>query len=422
MSFIVKLVCSKCRKTYTSEENPLMCKSGDLGRLDICYDYEAVKERLSRRALKERRGGGVWRYWELMPVDARYAAGLGEGGTPLLKAKRLAGALGLKELYLKDETRNPTASFKDRAMAVGVAKAVEVKAETLVTASSGNAAAALSAYAAKAGLRAVALVPVDAGAGKLAQLLLYGAEVLRVRQVEEGVDPTVKLMLEAHRRLGWYMCPSFGPFNPYQVEGPKTILYELVEQLGWRAPDFLLVPTGSGCLLTGLWKACKDLRELGLLEDFPRLVAVQPEGNQPLVRALREGRKFEEIEPTPYPKSVASGLLDPFPWDGDAAMEGVRATGGMGVAVSDEEIMWAVKELARLEGVFAEPSGAAGLAGLRRLINEGHVSRSDVVAVLVTGSGLKEPEKIMGLYPEPPVIEPRVEELGAHLSASRRSL
>lgn len=411
MIFALKLVCSRCGREYSVEENPLMCESGDLGRLDIFYDYEAVKERLGKRVLEERRGGGIWRYWELLPVDPQYRIGLEEGGTPLIKADRLAEEIGLRNLYLKDETRNPTASFKDRAMAIGVAKAVEIGEKILVTASSGNAAAALSAYSAKAGLKTVALVLPDAGAGKIAQLLLYGAKVFRVKRVEEGVDPTVKLMLEAHRELGWYPCPSFGPFNPYQVEGPKTMFYEIVEQLGWSLPDFLLVPTGSGCLMTGLWKGCRDFIELGFIDGCPRFVVVQPEGNQPLVKAIHEGKNFEEIEPTPHPSSVASGLLDPYPWDGDGAMEAVAKSGGAGVAVSDEEIMWAVKALAKLEGIFAEPSGAAGLAGLRKLLQEGFIDRGDTAVVLVTGSGLKEPEKITKLYPEPPTIPPEIETL-----------
>ena len=422
MAYVTGLRCSRCGRRYEPGDNPLMCVEGDLGRLDIEYDYDLAAESFSRESLRERPWGGVWRYWELMPVDRRFDVGLGEGGTPLIHAGRLAEELGVKTLHLKDETGNPTHSFKDRAMAVGVAKAREMNVRTAVIASSGNAAAALSAYSAKAGIESVALVPEDASMGKIAQLLLYGARVMRVRQTEEGVDPTVKLMLEAHRRLGWYPCPSFGPFNPYQVEGPKTMLYEILEQLGWRVPDFILVPTGSGCLLTGLWKACRDMRRLGLIDDYPGLVAVQPEGNQPLVKAIREGKSFGEIRPTPYPKSVASGLLDPFPWDGDAAMEGVRETGGTGVAVSDDEIMWAVKSMASREGVFAEPSGAAGLAGLRKLLDEGFISRSDEAVVLVTGSGLKEPEKVAGLFEKPPVIEPEISQLQSHLSSTKRPL
>lgn len=409
--FVEKLICSKCRREYPPETNPLMCINKDRGRLDIIYDYSGISQSLTRDELRKREARGVWRYWELLPVKKEYAVSLGEGDTPLIKAERLAERLRTKKLYLKDETRNPSSSFKDRAMTVGVSKAVEIKAETVVTASSGNAAAALAAYAARSGLRCVAFVPEDVAAGKVSQLLLYGAGVFRVRQVEEGVDPTVQLMMLTHEKLNWYTCPSFGPFNPYQVEGPKTMLYEVIEQLGWRTPDFIFVPTGSGCLITGLWKACMDLKNIGLIDDYPKLVLVQPTGNMPLVDALRRGLSFSEIRPTPYPQSVASGLLDPYPWDGDLALEAVRKTGGAGVAVSDEEIMNAVKMLAGLEGVFAEPSGAAGLAALVKLLDEGVVSPSDESVVLVTGSGLKEPEKIVKLYPETPLIEPSLEEV-----------
>jgi len=409
--FVEKLVCSKCCREYSPSSNALMCVNKDRGRLDIVYDYSKIMESLTKEKLRSREIRGVWRYWELLPVKREYAVSLGEGDTPLIKAGRLAEKLGMKRLYLKDETRNPTSSFKDRAMTVGVSKAVEIKAEIVVTASSGNAAAALAAYSARSGLKCVAFVPEDVAAGKVSQLLLYGAKVFRVRQVEEGVDPTVQLMILSHERFNWYTCPSFGPFNPYQVEGPKTILYEIVEQLGWKPPDFIFVPTGSGCLITGLWKACMDLKKIGLINEYPRLVLVQPTGNMPLVDALKRGLSFSEIRPTPYPRSVASGLLDPYPWDGDLALDGVRKTGGVGVAVSDEEIMDAVKMLAGFEGIFAEPSGAAGLAALVKLLNEGIVSSSDESVVLVTGSGLKEPEKVMRLYPETPLIEPNLDEV-----------
>jgi threonine synthase len=410
-TFVEKLICSKCGREYSPSSNPLMCINKDRGRLDIVYDYSKIMERLTKDELKHREVRGVWRYWELLPVKREHVVSLGEGDTPLIKSERLAERLGLKKLYLKDETRNPSSSFKDRAMTVGVSKAVEIKTEVVVTASSGNAAAALAAYSARSGLKCVAFVPEDVAAGKVSQLLLYGAKVFRVRQVEEGVDPTVQLMILSHERLNWYTCPSFGPFNPYQVEGPKTMLYEIVEQLGWRSPDFIFVPTGSGCLITGLWKACIDLEKVGLMNEYPRLVLVQPVGNMPLVDALKRGLTFSEIKPTPYPNSIASGLLDPYPWDGDLALDGVRKTGGVGVAVSDEEIMNAVKMLAGLEGVFAEPSGAAGLAALVKLLDEGVVSPSDESVVLVTGSGLKEPEKIMKLYPETPLIGPNLDEV-----------
>jgi threonine synthase len=231
----------------------------------------------------------------------------------------------------------------------------------------------------------------------MAQLFLYGASITRCEQAKEGEDATVQAMLAAVDKQGYYPCPSFGPFNPYQVEGPKTIVYELFEQQKWAQLDAIFVPTGSGCLLTGIWKGLLDLERLGLIKSHPRLVAVQPNGNKPLVRAIREGLGFDQVTPEAYPRSVASGLLDPYPWDGDAALAGIRKTGGTGVSVSDDEILRAVKDLAAYEGIFAEPSGAAGLAGLKRMVSEGLIDVGDKAVVLVTGSGLKDPDSVTGL-------------------------
>ncbi len=420
-SYVVELVCSRCGTRYRPEEGPVMCNKMDFGRLDVIYDYEAVREVLSRRVIESRpREMGVWRYHELMPASMEFASPIREGGTPLVFSGRLNEFLGTKAVYLKDETRNPTGSFKDRAMAVGVAKAVELGKRVAVTASSGNAASSLAAYCASVGISCYAFVPEDIAMGKAAQLVTFGARLFRVRAVEEGKDPTVDLMVKAVRTFGWYPCPSFGPFNPYQVEGPKTVSYEVLEQMGWESPDAILVPTGSGCFITGIWKGLRDLIELDLLreEDLPMLIPVQPEGNQQLVRAINSGMPFEKIEPERSPRSVASGLLDPYPWDGDAAIEGVRRTKGKGVAVPDEEIMEAVRVLASRAGVFAEPSGAVGLAALRRLLDEGFIDRSDRVVVLVTGSGLKEVEKLLGEVGEVPLIRPDLEELRRYLNRS----
>ncbi|MEM4573348.1 MAG: threonine synthase [Candidatus Caldarchaeum sp.] len=394
MTFVEKLVCSRCGEVYDPVESPVMCRKKDMGRLDIIYDYDCVARSFTRSSLETRPHIGVWRFWELMPVDKKYRSTLSEGNTALLKAERLGKQIGLKNLFLKDETRNPTASFKDRAMAVGAAKAFETARKQVVIASSGNAASSLAAYSASLGLSCTAFVPEDVAMGKASQLLLYGARVVRVKPVEEGRDPTVDLMLQTVEKLGWYPCPSFGPFNPYQVEGPKTIVYEVVMQMNWQPPDFIFIPTGSGCLATGIWKGLKDLKTLGLIDHYPKIVPVQPEGNMALTRAIKQGKKFEEIEPEKWPKSIASGLLDPFPWDGDAVLEGVKATGGTAESVSEDEIRDSMTKLARLEGVFSEPSGAVGVAAAEKLLQHGVVDPSDDVVVLVTGSGLKEPEKI----------------------------
>jgi len=398
LSYVERLVCSKCGTAYEPDEGPVMCEKNDLGRLDVEYDYDSVSSHLTRGSLNSRTTRDVWRYEELLPVRSKFAVRLGEGNTPLIHARRLGEALGMENLYLKDETRNPTASFKDRAMAVGIAKAVELRRKDVAIASSGNAAASLAAYSAAAGIRCHAYVPDDAAIGKIAQLLLYGATTIKCKQEKEGEDATVQAMLEAVRGSGYYPCPSFGPFNPYQVEGPKTIAFELQEQHDWNELSAILVPTGSGCLLTGLWKGVRDLRKIGLVESYPRLVPVQPKGNQALTRAIETGQRFDRIVPEAYPESVASGLLDPFPWDGDSAIEGVKETRGTAVSAGDPAIMKAVRDLAAYEGVFAEPSGAAGLAGLRSLLRDGWVKKDEMVVVLVTGSGLKEPDKVMKLY------------------------
>jgi len=398
LPFVKRLVCSKCGTKYEPSKSPVMCRNRDLGRLDVVYDYDRVGERIDRRALAARNLRDIWRYEELLPVASQFAVRLGEGGTPLVRSGRLGDKLGMKHLFLKDDTRNPTASFKDRAMAVGSAKAVELKKRDVAIASSGNAAASLAAYSAAAGMKCHAFVPPDAAAGKIAQLLLFGASIKKCEQVREGEDATVQAMLAAVDRYGYYPCPSFGPFNPYQVEGPKTMVYEVYEQREWEALDAVIVPTGSGCLLTGIWKGIRDLKELGLIGTYPRVIAVQPSGNQALVKAIQKRTPIEEFVPEPHPESVAGGLLDPYPWDGDAVMEGVKKTRGTGVSVSDREILRSVRELAAYEGIFAEPSGAAGLAGLEKLLSDGDIDRGERVAVLVTGSGLKEPDRVIGMF------------------------
>ncbi|MEM3701847.1 MAG: threonine synthase [Conexivisphaerales archaeon] len=410
LSFVTKLVCSKCGKEYDPKEGKVMCDHKDLGRLDIFYDYEKVKEYLSKQSLI-RRSRDTWRWKELMPSNEKYAVRLGEGGTPLIRATRLAEKYGLKELYIKDETRNPTGSFKDRSMSVSVAKAVELGVKVDTTASSGNAAAALAAFSAKAEIKTVAFVLSTVSASKIAQLKLYGASVIKVRGIEKGEDPTVKMMLASVEEMNWYPSPSFGPFNPYQVEGPKAISFELAENFDWEPYDWTIVPTGSSCLLAGVWKGVRDLKEVGLVNYYPRLVPVQPAGNSALVRAIKSGTKFEQIVPERHPQTIAAGLEDPYPWDGDAALEGVKRTGGTGEVATDEEIAQAVKDLAKYEGVFAEPSGAAGLGAINRMLNDRVIDKTDRVVILVTGSGFKDLAFAQAQYTEPLEIDADIVQL-----------
>ncbi len=404
--FVTHLKCSKCGRIYGLDEKPITCRNNDLGRLDIYYDYEAISRSISREELSKR-PFYMWRYKEFLPVPSEeYIVSLGEGGTPLLKAGRLGEKLGLKNLYLKDETRNPTGSFKDRAMSVAISMAKYFGFKRAVIASSGNAAAALAAYGAKAGIEVYAFVPDFAGFGKIAQLLYYGAKVFKVRWTE-AEDPTVKMMRVLSEKYGFYPSPSFGVFNPYQIEGPKTISMEIVEQLGWRIPDQVFVPTGAASLLTGVFNGFRDWNMVGWISGYPKIVAVQPEGNHPFVRAWAERADPDKIKPWEKPpETIATGLEDTFPWDGDAGLRALYKTNGYGVVVSDSEIVEAMKLLASLEGVFAEPSGAAGLAGLIKALENKMVEKDETVVVLVTGHGLKDPEVVKKTAGDAPLINP----------------
>jgi len=408
MTYVARLRCSKCGRTYTPHDRVLTCER-DEGRLDVEYEYDSLVSEVNRD-LFERRRGGLWKYRELLPIDnEQNIVTLGEVQTPLLTCQRLGKLLGLRNLYVKDETKNPTASFKDRPMTVGVSKAVELGFDTVASASSGNAAAALAAYSARAGLACYTFVPEMASPGKIAQLNMFGAHVVRLRGLESGVDPTVTMLKLVCERFGWYPCPSFGPFNPYQAEGPKTMSYEIIEQLGWKPPDWVFAGVGAGGLLAGNWKGYREFKRLGFVEGLPRMVAVQSTGCAPVVRAFEEKMDPQNITPWEHPDSIATGLLDPYPWDGDAALKALRESSGTAVRVSNEEIIEAQRMLAKMEGVFAEPSGVAALAGLVKLKNEGKIPSDDCIVVEITGSGLKDLAAIGRA--ESPLIDPNLNEL-----------
>lgn len=410
LPYVKYLKCSKCGSKYYLSERPVMCSRKDLGRLDIFYDYDSISRALSKEVLSKRRFY-MWRYFEFTPVSSEGSiVSLSEGGTPLIKARRLAEALGLRNLYLKDETRNPTGSFKDRCMSVSVSMAVELGFKKAVIASSGNAAASLAAYGARAGLEVIAFVPHFTPLGKLTQLSLCGARVIKVKWIGSE-DPTVLMMKTLAEEYGYYPSPSFGPFNPYQLEGSKTIALEVAEQMNWEIPSQIFIPTGSASLLTGIYRGFRDLNRVGWINGYPKLVAIQSTGNAPFVRAWVEKQDPMSIRPWEKPpETIATGLEDTFPWDGDAGLKAIYETNGYGLAVPDELIVDAVKLLANYEGILAEPSGAAGLAGLMKAVEEKLVDRDEPIVVLVTGHGLKDPEFLSKISPEPPLINPIIEE------------
>lgn len=409
MSFIKKIRCARCGKEYQDNDKICICTNEDQGRLDIYYNYDKIEKNVSKKMMSAR-APSVWKYREFLPVkNKRNIITLNEGGTPLIRAKNLAQKIGLRNLYLKDETRNPTGSFKDRSMTVGVSKALEFGFKTVATASSGNAAASLAAYSAKACMKCFAFVLESASFAKIAQIHLYGANVVRLKRIKDDIDPTVEMLRLVIKEYGWYPCPSFGPFNPYQVEGPKTISYEVIEQLHWISPDWVFVPVGSACLLTGIWKGFRDFFKVGFINSIPELAAIQSTGCAPLVRAFKEEKDPFDIEPWKNPNTVAGGLADVFPWDGDLPLIFLKNR-GTAKMVTDEEILEAQRLLASNEGIFAEPSGVTSLAGLKRLICDGVIDENETVVVLITGTGLKDPEVVKKTFREAPVIEPSVEQ------------
>ncbi|TFF67573.1 threonine synthase [Candidatus Thorarchaeota archaeon] len=413
VSRYTEIKCAKCGKTYSEDSVP--ANDGCGGRIDFEIDIEALKEKVSKEALSEREGG-LWKYFEFMPVRTRTSAvSLGEGNTPLIPSRRLADAWNLKNLILKNEIVNPSGSFKDRPVCVGVSRALEDGAETVSAASSGNAAAAMSTYAARAGLQAVVFVPEDAPKGKLIHLRALGARVFRVKKVKQGVDPTTTLLKAACAEFGWTPTPSFGPFNCFQFEGTKSLGYEIAEQTSWDPPDWVLFPTGSGGLMAGSMKGLWEFQQMGFIDDIPRPVVVQPQGCSPIVRAFEEKQDPLAIRPWDSNKTSAGGLADPFPWDGDAALRYLDIAKGKVISVSDDAIEHALVELGRLEGIFAEPSGVAALAGLRELVEDGTIDRKDRVVVPITGSGFKDLATPDRLTPRVPVILPDTGELKAAL-------
>ncbi len=326
------------------------------------------------------------------------------GATPLLPVPELRRQLGMPRLWLKDDTRNPSGSTKDRASLLVVAKALEYGFDTVATASTGNAATALAAVGAAAGVRTVVLVPAGAPPAKLVQMASYGARVVPVRG---SYDEAFELSLAACRRFGWYNRNT--AYNPFTVEGKKTAALEIAAALAPERPDVVVVPAGDGVITAGLAKGFADLHRGGLLAAVPRLVVVQPEGSPALVRALREGTP--EVAPCPGAASVADSLVVAAPRAGRLALGAVRATGGGGVLVSDGAIVEAIGRLARTTGVFAEPAAAASLAGLDAALEEGLVSRDERVVLLATGTGLKDVAAAARAVRLPAPVEPGLEAL-----------
>ena len=386
MANVLKLRCSICGRLYDPAEVQYHCPvDGQIGTLDVLYDYEALKTRIDRDA--PRTEPSMWRYRDLLPLtpDALVPP-LRVGWTPLYDAPRLAADLGVGRAWVKDDGLNPTGSLKDRASALVVARAVAAGISIVSTASTGNAAAALSGVVASMGdaIRAIIFVPATAPEAKIAQLLVYGATVVLV---EASYDVAFDLCYELCLSEGWY-CRNTG-INPYTVEGKKTVAYEIAEQMNWNVPDVVIVSVGDGNIIAGVHKGFADLLELGWIERIPRLIGVQAEGSSPLVAAWQKGIDVREMQPVDA-HTIADSISAGLPRDRSRALRAVRATNGAFIAVTDAEIIASIPRLARLTGVFAEPAAAAVYAGAQRAVKLGLIDKDERVALLSTGSGLKD--------------------------------
>lgn len=377
----------RCYECGADVEDPLLdsCpKCGGLLTIEMDLDAAAGIRPYDLR----KRPLGVWRYAPFLPVDASRAISLLEGGTPLYDCQNLVGKVGIRSLHVKYEGANPTGSFKDRGMTVGVSRALELGCGTVGCASTGNTSASLAAYAAKGGLRCVVLLPSGkVAAGKLAQAMFYGAKVV---MVDGNFDDALAVVKQLARERELYLLNSVNPFRP---EGQKTVAFEIVDQLNFEVPDRIILPVGNAANIWAVYKAFKEWRSLGWIDRIPMLTGIQAAGSAPIVEAFRSGKR--DFVPEEHPETVATAIRIGNPASGKKALRAIFDTKGYAESVTDEEILAAQKLLGRSEGVGVEPASAASIAGLLKLVNSGIVSRDERVVCICTGNVLKDPDTVM---------------------------
>lgn len=378
--FITSLQCLKCGKTYPAD-NKFTCQfCGDEGILDVQYDYDLIKSILKSQIAN--RSYEMWRYRELLPIeDSAKIPHLKIGWTPVYETEKLARYIGIRKLYIKDDGRNPTNSFKDRASAIGVLKAIEFGFDKIACASTGNAASSLAGLSAAVGLQSYIFVPERAPEPKVTQLLIFGANVFRVKGTYEQAFELSKKSCE---KFGWYSRNS--GTNPYLVEGKKTAGLEIAENFGNDLPDWVVVSVGDGCTIGGIGKGLQEMKKLGFIERIPKLLGVQAEGAKPVYDAYISGKDLIPSDTNTIADSIAVGT--PRNWR--RAIKQIRASNGTMITVSDEEILEAMRLTARLAAVFGEPAGVAGVAGLKKAIQNKIIKPDETVVVVITGNGLKD--------------------------------
>ncbi|AKJ07377.1 threonine synthase [Archangium gephyra] len=396
MSFLSHLECSRCRKTHDADRVQNLCDCG--GPLLVRYDLKAVAKAV-RPADLAGRVSSLWRYREVLPLrDDKNIVTLGEGMTPLFPLPRLGKEIGLPDLWLKDEGLNPTASFKARGAATGVSRALELGIKALAMPTNGNAGGAWASYGARAGMSVTLVMPTDAPAMSVLEATAVGANAYMVKGQITDAGAIVGRSAKAH---GWFEAATLK--EPYRIEGKKTMGYEIAEQLGWTLPDVILYPTGGGVGIIGIYKALLEMREMGWLPEnvrFPKLVAVQAEGCQPIVKAFREGKDVSEKWENA--STVAQGIRVPKALGDFLVLQAVRETGGTCVAVPDADTMWGLERISRTEGAFICPEGAALVGAARMLLRDGWLEAGQRVLLLNTGAGIKYPDV---MSPKLPVLE-----------------
>jgi threonine synthase len=401
MSYMKALKCRECGKEYPKEALHVceLC----FGPLEVSYEYDKIKEVISRSVI-EKRPPNMWRYKELLPLDGDPSVGAQVGFTPLVKANNLAKALGVKEIYIKNDAVNfPTLSFKDRVVSVAISRARELGFQIVARASTGNLANSVAANAAACGMETYVFIPYDLEKTKIMGTLVYGATVVGIKGTYDEVN---RLCSEVAGKYGW----AFVNINirPYYAEGSKTFGYEIAEQLGWKLPKHIVVPMAGGSLITKIWKAFNEFIKLGLVEDNgTRVYGAQAAGCSPIINAVKEGSEL--IRPV-RPNTIAKSLAIGNPADGYYSAKVMRESGGWGESVSDPEIIDAMKLLAETEGIFAETAGGVTLGVTKKLIEQGRIPRDESIVVSITGNGLKTQEALEGKLNEVTVINSKLSE------------
>jgi threonine synthase len=399
MNSVAGLKCVECGREHAVSETEYVCASCG-GNLDVLYDYDRLRTQISKSSLAADRNLTMWRYRALLPIEpASPVPPLTVGWTPIYDYPRLAEHRGVKQLLVKDDGRNPTASFKDRPSALAVVKAREARAEIITTASSGNAGSALAGMCASIGMESVIFVPASAPPAKLAQLQIYGATVVLV---EGSYDQAYDLCIEASERFGWYQRST--GYNPFTREGKKTAALEIAEQLKWELPDKVIVPVGDGNIISGMWKGFNDLRSIGFIDRLPQMIGVQSERACAIVEAANADSALREGPADTIADSINVGK----PRDATMAVRAIRESHGLGLKVSDDEIIAAIPRLARETGIFVEPAAAAAYAGFVKLSEGGMIAPDERVLLMLTGNGLKDVDSGRRAVGEPIRIRPDI--------------